>query len=175
MTELTGPLAGGFLSLTSTDTWVLVAFILFGLLLNQVGAFAFIGRLLDQRGDGIRKQLDEARKLREEAQGRLARVERRHQEVEREAAAIVERAKADAERAAAEATSSIEASVAQRVANAQDQIRVAEETAVRTVREAAIDAAIAASADVLRGSVSGSGAGDVLDRAIDEVRAAATH
>lgn len=175
MFSMTGPLAGGFLSLTSTDTWVLVAFILFGLLLNQTGAFKFIGGLLDKRSDGIRRQLDEARKLREEAQGRLARVERRHQEVEREAEAIVERAKADAERAAEEAKSSIEASVAQRVANAQDQIRIAEETAVRTVREAAIDAAIAASADVLRGSVAGGGAENVLDRAIDEVRRVAAN
>lgn len=161
--------AGGFLALDNTDTWVLAAFILFISLLAYLGAFNFIGRKLDDRAAEIRRQLENARKLREEAQRKLASIERRKQEAEREVETIVANATRDAEAAAETARAQIAASVEQRIKSAEDQIALAEANAVRRVRDAAVDAAVAASAEVLRGSVQGDAASGMIDAAIKDV------
>ena len=103
------PLAGKFLAPDSTDTWVLVAFLMFIGLLMYLGVPGMIGKMLDDRAETIRGQLNEARKLREEAQRKLAEFERKHAEVERQADEIVARAKQEAESAAEDAKRSIEA------------------------------------------------------------------
>ena len=51
-----------------------------------------LGKMLDQRADGIKNELDEARSLRDEAQSILASYERK-QKVQEQAARIVEGAK----------------------------------------------------------------------------------
>ena len=65
------PLAGKFLALDSTDTWVLVAFIAFIGVLLYFGVFKMVGGMLDDRAADIRRQLNEARELKEEAQAKL--------------------------------------------------------------------------------------------------------
>lgn len=167
MTMMT-PLAGGFLALDNAETWVLVAFFLFIGLLIYVGAFKFIGKALDDRAAGIRRQLNEARDLKEEAQAKLAEFERKSQEVSRQADEIVERAKREADAAFEQAKQSIADSVAQKLKNAEEQIALAEADAVRAVRNTAVDAAVAASADVLKKSV-GASSGAMIDDAISEV------
>ena len=51
--------------------WVLVAFLIFFALLLYYKVPAMIGKMLDDRADSIRKELDEARRLREDAQALL--------------------------------------------------------------------------------------------------------
>ena len=51
-----------------------------------------IGKALDDRADAIRKELDEARRLREEAQDLLADYKQKQRRAEDEAKAIVEQA-----------------------------------------------------------------------------------
>lgn len=165
------PLAGGFLALDNPNTWVLVGFILFLTLLMYVGVPGIIGRALDRRADTIRTQLNEARELREEAQRKLAEFERKHAEVQQQAQEIVERAKKEAEIAATEAKSAIEASVAQRLKSAEDQIAMAEADAIRAVRDTAVDAAIEATESVLKGSISKTDHGALIDAAIKETAA----
>lgn len=169
MTPFTAsPLAGAFLSPTNTDTWVLVAFILFLSLLAYLGVPGFIARALDARALGIRKQLEEARQLREEAQARLAAFERQQHEVSRMAEDIVANAKRDAEAAAVQAKLDIEASVARRLKAAEDQIALAEAEAVRSVRDGAVDAAVAATRRILSENYTGDVASAQIDRAIQE-------
>lgn len=163
------PFAGAFLSPYSSDTWVLVAFILFFLLLYFARVHEFLGRVLDNRAAGIRKQLEEARQLREEAQTKLAEWQRKQQEVQAVTAEIVDAAKTEAARAAEEAKKAIEASVAQRIKSAEEQIQMAEADAVRAVRNAAIDAAVSATSDLLKTRIADSDASSIMDRAIGEV------
>ncbi len=169
--SIASPLAGEFLSLTSSDTWVLVAFILFIALLAYAGAFRFIGRSLDARAVSIREQLEEARQLREEAQARLAAFERQQHEVSRTADEIVATARKEAEAAAAQAKLDIEASVERRLKAAEDQIALAEAEAVRSVRDGAVDAAVAAARQVLAESYDGAAASALIDESIKEVGA----
>lgn len=165
------PLKGGFLALDNSDTWVLVAFILFIALLTYVGAFRFIGRALDSRATGIREQLEQARQLREEAQARLAAFERQQHEVARTADEIVTAARREAEAAATQAKLDIHASVERRLKAAEDQIALAEAEAVRSVRNGAVDAAVAAARKVLAESYEGDRGAAMLDDAIREVGA----
>lgn len=170
-TFVLAPMAGGFLALDSSDTWVLVAFILFLGVLYFARVHELIGNGLDQRAATIRGQLQEARQLREEAQSRLAEWQRKQHEVQAQAAEIVEAAKRDAERSAEEAKKAIEETVAQRLKSAEEQIALAEADAIRAVRNEAVDAAVAASADLLKKTISASDAADITEAAIGEVKA----
>lgn len=162
------PFAGAFLSLSNSETWVIIAFLLFVGLVLYVGVPKIVTDALDARAAKIREQLNEARELREQAQSKLAEIERRQAEVKTLAAEIVETAKKDAETAAENAKASIAASVEKRVKAAEEQIALAEADAVRRVRNEAVDAAVLATADVLKKSMSGDAG---LDKAIQEVTA----
>src|SRR6185437_5250569 len=83
--------------------WVLVAFLAFVAIVLYYRVPAAISRMLDERADGIRKELDEARKLREDAQALLADYQRKAREAENEAQTIIDQAKREAEALAADA------------------------------------------------------------------------
>ncbi len=150
---MTGPaLAAGdypFFSLRNTDMVVLLGFIVFAGILVYFKVPAKIMGLLDARGVAIQAELDEARRLREEALALHADFERKQAEVKTEADRIVEKAKADAQIAANQAKADIEASITRRLKTAEDQIQSAEVSAIREVRNTAVNVAIAAAGDVL--------------------------
>ncbi len=58
----------GFTSLFNTDYVVLIGFLLFLAIIFYFNVPSMLGKMLDQRADGIKSELDEARKLREDAQ-----------------------------------------------------------------------------------------------------------
>ena len=71
------------------ETWVAVAFVIFVGILLYVGVHNKIIEALDQRGNRIKAELEEARRLRDEAQALLAEYQRKQGEAEREAEAII--------------------------------------------------------------------------------------
>lgn len=156
-------------SLGNTDWVVLLGFMLFLAILFYFGVPKMLGGMLDQRADGIRAELDEARALREEAQTLLASYERKAREVEEQSARIVTEARVNAETAAEQAKADIERSIARRLAAAEDQIASAEAKASRAVRDQATTAAIAAAAEVIAGGTSASDQNKMIDDAIEEV------
>lgn len=163
--------SGPFFSLRNTDFVVLLAFILFVAILLYAKVPAMVGRLLDKRADTIRAELNEARGLREEAQALLASFEKKQKEVAEQANRIVAQAREEADRAAAQAKEDIRASVARRLASAEDQIRGAEAAAVREVRDRAIAVAIGAAQDVIARQMSAAQANKLIDDAISTVEA----
>ena len=74
--------SGPFISLKNTNFIVLLAFIVFVAVLVYLKVPTMIGKMLDQRAEGIKADLDQARLLREEAQGILAEYERKQKEVQ---------------------------------------------------------------------------------------------
>lgn len=153
-----------FFSLANTDFIVTIAFILFIGVLIYFKVPQMIAGMLDKRADGIRGELDEARKLREEAQTVLATYERKSREVQTQADQIVEHAKSEARDAAEQAKKEIEASIARRLQAATDRIASAEAGALKEVRDRATEIAIAAAAEVIAKQM---GAAD-QDRLVDE-------
>ncbi len=163
--------SGNFWSLGNTDFVVLLGFLLFLGVLAYFKVPGLLGGLLDKRAEGIRDELDEARKLREEAQTLLASYERKSREVAEQAERIVAHAKQEAELAAEQAKADMEASIERRLLAAESQIASAEASAVRDVRDRAAALAVAAARDVIAGQMSAEDAGKLIEDSIAQVGA----
>ena len=153
------------------EFWVAIAFVIL------MGLFAYLGihhtvlQTLDRRGERIKAELDDARRLKDEAAKLLAEYEARRASAEREAEDIIASARAEAERIAGEAKAKMEDFVARRTKTAESKIALAEAQALADVRAAAADAAVAAASTILSQSVKGEKADELLAKGIAEVRA----
>ena len=153
------------------DSYFVVAlsFVLFFGLLAYLGVHKFLAAKLDDRADRIREELDEVRRLREEAQATFAEFERKHREVQGQADEIVAHAKHEAEQAAEIAKADLAASIERRLKGADEQIAMAEASAVREVRDRAVQVAIAAAAEVMASQMTAEKADALVEDAIKSV------
>ena len=152
------------------EFWVAVAFGVFVLILLYYRVPNLVAKSLDDRAEAIRKELDEARRLREEAQTLLADYQKRHRNVGQEADAIVEQARREAEAFAHETRVSLKDTLERRTKQAEDKIARAETQAVDEVRAAAIDVAMAAAERILREKTAGSGGASLIDQSIGDLK-----
>lgn len=129
--------------------FALVGLVLFLALIAYFKVPAMMAQSLDDRADHIRKELDEAKRLREEAQALLAEYKRKRKEAEAEAAQIVAAAEREASALTEEARQKTEEFVARRNALSEQKIKQAEADAIGAVRAAAVDLAIAAAESVI--------------------------
>ena len=104
---------------------------------------------LDQRAEAIRKQLDETQNLREEAQAALARYQRQQRDALAEADEIVAQAKAAGERLKVQAENVLTATIKRREEQAVERIAQAEATAIKDVRDQAIELAIVVATKII--------------------------
>ena len=133
--------------------WATVAlFILIGVVIYY-NVPAAITRAIDQRGNRIRAELDEARRLREEGQQLLADLQRKRKEAEKDAADIVAAARREADMLLEEAKRKTADYVTRRTALAEQKIAQAERDAVAEVKSTAVDIAVEAARKVLAGKV----------------------
>jgi len=163
--------SGPFFSLKNTDFVVLIAFIVFIGVLVYFKVPGLIGGLLDKRAEGIKAELAEARALREEAQTILASYERKQKEVAEQAELIVEHAKRDAQAAAEVAKEDLKASIARRIAAAEDQIKSAQDAAVKEVRDTAVSVSIGAAKDLIAKNMTAADGNKLIEDAITDVEA----
>ena len=155
---------------TQPETWVAIAFVILLALFAYLGIHKTVLTALDHRGERIKAELDDAKRLKEEAAKVLADYKARSASAEREAQDIIANAKAEAERIAAEAKAKMEDFVARRTKTAEGKIALAEAQAVADVRAAAADAAVRAASTILSQSVKGPLADDLLTKGINEVQ-----
>jgi F-type H+-transporting ATPase subunit b len=149
------------------EFWVAVSFFVFLGILLYYRVPALVAKALDDRAEAIRKELDEARRLRQEAQDLLAEYQSKHRNVAGEADAIVAQARRDAEALAQETRGALQALLERRGKAAQEKIARAEAQAVEEVRGKAVDLAIAAAEKILREKADASA---LLDQSIRELR-----
>lgn len=152
------------------EFWVAVAFVIFVLGLGYLGVHKTLASALDQRGERIKADLDEAAKLKNEAMALVAEYRRKRDAAETEAQSIVAAAKAEAERVAVEAKAKVEEFVTRRTKMAENKIAQAEAQAVADVRNAAADAAVAAAERLLAEQATGKVAGELIAKGIQDVR-----
>ena len=162
---------GPFISLRNTNFIVLLAFILFIAILLYMKVPGKMAAMLDARAAGIRADLDEARALREEAQSLLASYERKQKEMQAQADRIVANARAEAERSAQASKDEVAASVARRLASAEEQLESARAAAVKDVQNRAVTVAVAAAKDVIASQMDASRANALIDESIATVKA----
>jgi F-type H+-transporting ATPase subunit b len=156
---------------TEPETWVAIAFVILMIVFAYFGIHRTLLKALDHRGERIKAELDDARRLKEEAADLLAQYKAKRASAEREAEEIISSAQAEAERIAAEAKTRMEDFVARRTKTAESKIALAEAQALADVRAAAANAAVAAASNILSQSVKGPVADDLLAKGIAEVRA----
>ncbi|SHF69828.1 ATP synthase F0 subcomplex B subunit [Loktanella atrilutea] len=162
---------GPFVSLHNTNFIVLLAFLLFVGILLFMKVPSKIGEMLDKRADGIRADLDEARALREEAQSLLASYERKQKEMQEQADRIVANARTEAERSAQASKDDIAASIARRLASAEEQLESARAAAVKDVQNRAVTVAVAAAKDVIAKQMDAGRSNALIDESIATVKA----
>ena len=156
--------------LRSAEFWVAVSFVVFLAILLYFKVPALLAKALDDRAAGIRRELDEARRLREEAQALLADYEKKHRNAAEEAQSIVDQARREAEALAAETRQSLTEQLARRTKLAEEKIARAEAQAVDDVRAAAVERAIAAAERILREKAAGAGGAALIDQGIRDLK-----
>jgi F-type H+-transporting ATPase subunit b len=150
--------------------WVLVSFLGFIGLIVYYGVPAIATKALDDRADGIRKELDEARRLREEAQALLSDYQRKAREAEKEAQSIIEQAKREAEALAADSRKALVESLDRRSKIAEEKIARAEAQALSEVRSTAVETALAAAREILKSRAGGSTGESLISQSINDLR-----
>ncbi len=156
--------------LSTPDFWVAVSFIGFILLIVYFKVPGKVTKMLDDRADLIRQELDEARKLREEAQTRLAEYERKQRSAEKEAEGIIALAKEEAEALAAETREKLTETLERRMKLAEDKIARAEEQALGEVRTAAVNIAIAAAEQIIADKMTPAASKKLVDQSIKDLK-----
>jgi F-type H+-transporting ATPase subunit b len=156
--------------LQMAEFWVGIAFLVFVAILLYYKVPGLITKALDERAQVIRKELDEARRLREEAQNLLADYQKKHRSVAQEAEAIVDLARREAEALAQETRTSLREALERRTKAAEEKIARAEAQAVDEVRASAIEVAVTAAEKILRQKMQGSEGAALLDQSIRDLK-----
>lgn len=156
--------------LATPEFWVAVSFFLFVGGLIYLGVHKKLAAVLDARAATIAKQLDEAKRLREEAEKVLADYRRKQGDAVKETQAIISLAAKEAELLAAETRRSMKESFERRMKLAEDKIARAEAEALREVRAAAADAAIAAARSVIAEKLTPEAADKLVRQGIDALK-----
>ena len=156
--------------LATPEFWVLVSFVLFIGLLLYLGVPGKVAAMLDERAARISIELEQARKLREEAQGLLADYERKRRDAEKEAEAIIAQAREEAEAFAVETRQKLTETVERRGRMAEEKIAQAEAQAVKEVRAAAAELAIAAATRIIADEVRGAKADQLVETSIANLK-----
>ncbi|MEL7253441.1 MAG: F0F1 ATP synthase subunit B [Pseudomonadota bacterium] len=158
-----------FFSLFNTDFAVLIGFILFFSVLFYLKVPGLLGGLLDKRAEGIQAELNEARAVREEAQAVLAEFERKQKEVQDQADRIVATARDEAAEAAEQAKADLAVSIERRIKAAEDQIASAEASAVKEVRDRAINVAVDVAKEVVAKQITAAQGNKLIDASISDI------
>ena len=137
-----------------------------------LGVHKKLASALDARAAVIAKELEDAKRLREEAEKVLAEViaEFGPSSEVKETQGIISLASKEAEILAAETRRSMSEHFDRRMKLAEDKIARAETEALREVREAATDAAIAAAQAVIKEKLTPEAADKLVSQGIDALK-----
>lgn len=136
-----------------------------------VKARAGIAKMLDDKIDAIRTELDDASKLHEDARALLAEYEKKRSNAASDAAQMVKHAEEEAARLTETAQKDLEDQLARRVATAKERIAQAESKALQEVRAAAVDVAVEAAEKLIKDSLDGAQQKALAQAAIKEASA----
>jgi F-type H+-transporting ATPase subunit b len=150
--------------------FALIGLILFFALIIYLKVPRAVAGGLDRRADAIRKELEEAKRLRVEAEALLAEYQRKAKEATAEAGQIIDQAKREADALGAEARKRMEDYVAGRTRVAEQKIAQAEAQALQEVKALSADVAIAAAEKILAAKVKGEAAETLIKKTIADLR-----
>jgi F-type H+-transporting ATPase subunit b len=156
--------------LATPEFWVAVSFFIFIAGLLYLGVHKKLAAILDARAATIAKELEAAKRLRQEAESVLADYRRKQGEAAQETQGIISLAAKEAELLAAETRRSMKEYFERRMKLAEDKIARAEAEALREVRSAAADAAVAAAQAVIAQKLTPEAADRLVKQGIDALK-----
>lgn len=151
--------------------FALVALVLFLGIVFYAGAHKKAAAALDARADQISKDIADARRLREDAEALLAEYKQKKLDAEKEAAGIIAQAKSDAAAYSEDAKKKLADALTRRTRQAENKIAQAEAAAIKDVRAAATDRAIAAATAIISEGAKGKGGEGLIADSIAAVKA----
>ena len=116
------------------------------------------------------RTLKKPSRLRKEAEALLAEYKQKRLDAEKEAASIIAAAKSDAEEYAAETRRKLAETLDRRTRQAEQKIAQAEAAAIKDVRNAATDMAIAAAQSLMAEATKGAKGADLIASSIEAVK-----
>ncbi|MGF1561513.1 MAG: ATP F0F1 synthase subunit B [Geminicoccaceae bacterium] len=125
---------------------------------------------LDGKADAVRKELDEATRLREEAQAMLADYQRKLHEGQDRAEQIIKHAEEESERLHSRMAEQMENTVKRRTDAAMQRIAQEEQRAVNEVRGAASSLAVQTTRKIMEERLAEGGGDKIMARALGEVK-----
>lgn len=128
--------------------WTSLAFVLFFVIFGRK-IWGVISSKLDERADNVRKNLDEATRLRREAEQMLEDSNREREQALIEAQQLIAASKAEAQALTEQAERDAAEMIARHEKIARERIEAAEQTALRDIREQAAALALTAARDVI--------------------------
>ncbi len=147
-----------------------LALVIFLAIVMWAGAHKKAGAALDARAAQIDKDIHDARKLREDAEALLAEYKQKKLDAEKEAVGIIAQAKSDAAVYAEDAKKKLADDLIRRTKQAETKIAQAEAAAVKEVRAAVTDRAIAAATQLIAESAKGKGGEQLVAESIAAVK-----
>jgi F-type H+-transporting ATPase subunit b len=156
---------------TESQTWVAIAFVLFFVIFGK-RLWRPLAGLLDARAEAVRRELEEAARLREEAERMLRDAEQHREAALKDAQALIANAKVEAERVAAAAAEEARGAARRREQMAIDRIASAEKAAIDEVRITAAEVATEAARQVIAEGLAPGADARLIDRAISQLPAA---
>jgi F-type H+-transporting ATPase subunit b len=151
--------------------WAFVGLLIFLGIMVYMKVPGMMAKGLDARGEKIKADLDEAKRLRDEAAALLEEYKKKRKQAEADAEEIVAAAKRDAETMAADAKQKTEEFVKRRTAMAEQKIAQAEADAVNAVRSTAVDIAVAAAGRILGGKADPKLQAELFKQSLGDVKA----
>jgi F-type H+-transporting ATPase subunit b len=151
--------------------WAFAGLLIFLGIMVYMKVPGMMAKGLDARGDKIRADLNEAKRLRDEAAALLEEYKKKRKQAEADAEEIVAAAKRDAETMAADARQKTEEFVKRRTAMAEQKIAQAEADAVNAVRATAVDIAVAAAGKILGGKADPKLQSELFKQSLGDVKA----
>jgi F-type H+-transporting ATPase subunit b len=152
------------------EFWVAISFVMFVLLLLYLGLPGKVAKVLDDRAEAIRREIEEAKRLRDEAQTMLADYQRRREEASKEAEEITALARKEALFFAEETRKSLSDQLARRAKSAEEKIARAEAQAITEIRSKAVDAAVNAAQNLISDRLSAKKAEQLVVSSIAEIK-----
>jgi len=155
--------------------WSAIAFVVFFLLFGRK-LWAAIVKVLDERAEKVRADLDEAGRLRREAEQMLEAATREREQALAEAQEMIARSREEAADIASAARREAEAVASRREQMARDRIGAAERAAIKDVQDLAAEIATQATKDVLARHLASvqSDADALIDSALNDLPGALT-
>jgi F-type H+-transporting ATPase subunit b len=148
--------------------WVTIAVLIFlGLVGKQI--VAAIVKMLDDRSSEIRRQIDEATRLRAEAEAMLKDADARKNEALARAQEMLAAASRDAEMLAAKLVSDAHAVAKRREQMVKEQVAMARNAALEEIQREAASLAHRAAEIVLRQTVNTEQGGQLIDSSIADI------